>query len=418
MYSTLNANDFPLEQTINLLFFGAFSMIIIYNAIYAFLLKSATYSSYLMFHATLLLVMLFATKTIENSWFDLNWHHIPVGIFFLSVAMFLAFSRDFFDLKQNYSKIILYVNLIIILDLGMIIFLSVIPINTLLETLLIILVFLEVIALLLLTLYLRFYIKNSNVSFYLASFTPLFLVVIFLSLDYFSILHLGDTLSYFLKSAILIEACGLSFALSYKHKETEIKAKQNEVLLEELSHRVQNNLQQIISILTLQIGDTDNTQVKQYLEETIHRITSIALIHKTLQKSSNSHKNNMYNYLEKLFQAYKVINPEVSFLFECDKTLHLSISKLTPLALIINELITNSLKHAFNEQDNPYIFLKLTQNAEINFIYKDNGSGFSTSYVKYSTGTKLIKLLSTSQLKGQISQEYTNHYAFLLQFPK
>ncbi len=418
MYSTLNASDCTSQQSVNLLFFGAFFMIIIYNAMYLFFLKSATYASYLMFHITLFVIMLFTTQTLQNSWFDLNWHHVPVGIFFLSVAMFLAFSRDYFNLQQNHSKVAFYINVVITLDLGIIIFLSIIPINTLLEILFITLVILEVVALLSLTLYLGFYLKESNAFFYLASFAPLFLVVILLSLDYFSILQLGDTLSYLLKSAILIEASGLSFALSHQQKEREIKAKQDEVLLQELSHRVQNNLQQIISILTLQMGDTDDVQVKQYLENTINRITSIALIHKTLQHSSDAQKNNIHSYLENLFQAYRVINPNVSFLFECDKRLYFSVAKLTPLALIINELITNSLKHAFSEQTNPQICLKLTQGAEINFTYQDNGTGFSPSSVKFSTGTKLIKLLATSQLRGIISQEYTNGYTFFLRFPK
>lgn len=416
LFADAFAGDFGLSEQANLLFFGAFAMIIVYNFGYTLVLKSATYASYLMFHASLFIIMLFYTGTIERSWFDFNLYSIPIGVFFLSVAMLLAFSRDYLDLKLLSPKIENFVNKLIILNLGLL-FLSAYSIsNTVLEISSIILLVFEAVGLLVFSAYLAFGKGSTYARFYCLSFSFLFIVFVISGLGYFGIADIGENAPYLFEFAILFEAVGLSFALAYKQNESEVNLRQNELLFQELSHRIQNSLQQIISILTLQINDTQDVNVKAHLQESINRISSISLIHKTLQGSLNLGKVNMHTYLNALIEGYKGLHSDVKFTYECSKEIELSIDKVTPLALIINELITNSIKHAFKERDNAHIHIELNENRLIHFNYEDNGSGFQEEMVTNSIGSKLINILSKSQLKGQVLIDSDKRYFFSLKF--
>lgn len=416
LFADSYAGGFTLSEPTDLLFFGAFAMIIVYNFGYMLTLKSATYASYFMFHVSLFIVMLFYMEAIEKPWFELHIHSIPVGIFFLSVAMLLAFSRDFLDLKLLYPRVENFMNKLIVLNLGLV-FLSTYSIsNHFLEIASVSLVFIEAVGLLLFSAYLGIKENSIYARFYSISFSALFIVLSISGLAYFDVVDMGESTSYLLEIAILLEASGLSFALAYKQKELEVNLRQNELLFQELSHRIQNNLQQIISILTLQISDTQDTNVKAHLEDAINRIGSISLIHKTLQSSLNLGKVNICTYLKALTDGYKGLNTDVKFTYECDKELELTIDKLTPLALIINELITNSIKHAFKDQENAQINMQLNENKLIHFSYEDNGPGFQEGSVKNSIGSKLIHILSHAQLKGKVSIDSNQRYFFSLEF--
>jgi len=418
LFVHVNAACFELNEQINLLFFGAFVMIIVYNLGYFIFTKNSAYETYFAFHITVFLIMLFYTDMIEDTWFDFNIYGVPVGIFFLSVAMFLAFSRDFLELKNLYQKIENYFNKLIILNLGLLALSAFAFSNVFLETFCISLVILEAIGLLIFSAYLGFKNKNIYARFYFYSFSPLFITLIFVFLSYFDIIGLSENTHYLFEIAILLEATGFSFALAYQSKETTLNLEKNELLFKELSHRVQNNLQQIISILTLQMETSKNLETKENLEDTINRINSISLIHKTLQNSSNLGKINIYTYLKTLIEGYESVNTKVAFSFKCAKDIELDISKLTPLAIILNELITNSVKHAFKEVDNAQIHIKLEENKLLNFTYKDNGSGFNKETTTDSLGTILINILSKSQLKGQVDIDSEKHYFFSLEFSR
>ena len=405
-----------LSESYHLLFFGALGMMSLYNLGYFIITKSTTYASYFVFHLTLLIIMLFYTGTIEESWFDVNIHGIPVGMFFLSFAMLLAFSRDFFELKTNYVRFEHYFNKLIVLNLALLLLFAFSLINRFVETFAISVVILESLALVVFSGYLGFYKKNVYARFYLFSFSALFLIVAFVFLSYFNLVSLPQSTLYFLEVAILIEASGLSLVLTYQHQETALKLKQNELLFKELSHRVQNNLQQIISILTLQINSSKNLEVNAYLEDTINRIGSISLIHKTLQNSSNVGKVNLSIFFNSLVQGYKGVNEKITFEVICAKDIEFEVDKLAPLALILNELITNSLKHAFKEIDDAKISINLEKKELMTFTYEDNGSGFDKDEVSSSVGTKLIYILSKSQLRGELLVDADKRYFFSLSF--
>jgi len=336
----------------------------------------------------------------------------------LAIASLIAFSRDFLELKDTYPRLMPVLNTFIVINLGFVALSAFAVSNIYLENLAIGFIIFIAIGLLTLSGYLSFIKKQVYATFYFFAFSFLFVNIVVVFLTHFKLLGLSEYSTLFFEIGILIEASIFSFALAYQHEERLLKLKQNELLFKELSHRVQNNLQQIISILTLHIGSVEEPKVKAYLQDTINRISSISLIHKTLQNSKNVGKVNMYTYLEALTQGYKGLNSTVAFTFECNKDLQLEIEKLTPLALIINELITNSLKHAFEETQSPQIHLSLEESGQLNFMYEDNGSGFDPESVTSSLGTKLINILSLNQLKGTTEIDSEGHYAFSLQFSR
>ena len=244
----------------------------------------------------------------------------------------------------------------------------------------------------------------------------LLLTFAFVSTSYVTLNQVYENAQYMFELSILIEAAGLSLALAYKQKESEIKLQQNRLLFQELSHRIQNGLQQIISILTLQISTTKEETVKIQLEDTVQRIASISLIHKTLQHSKSVGKINMQDYLESFLGAYQQLNGDIEFTLECSEDIELEIKQLTPLALVINELITNSIKHAFPNQKEKQISLRLQGVNTIKLVYEDNGVGYDETAVSPSVGSKLMRTLSKVELKGKVANDTAQHYYFSLEF--
>ena len=126
--------------------------------------------------------------------------------------------------------------------------------------------------------------------------------------------------------------------------------REKEVLLKEIHHRVKNNLQIISGLLTLQAAQIDNEQLQRIIKESQGRIWTMALIHQTLYQSGSLADIDMADYIHGLSgnllssQARIAMPPNITF----DLTsLRLPIDKAIPLALIVNELVTNTLKHAF-----------------------------------------------------------------------
>lgn len=199
--------------------------------------------------------------------------------------------------------------------------------------------------------------------------------------------------------------------------------KQNEILngmIQEIHHRVKNNLQLISSYILLHINKVKDLKTKNILEDTINNIEVIALIHENLYKNDVKMvnlKDYIFTLNNNLISALKPLsNPKNELV--CDEIL-LSIDKTIPLGLIINELITNSIKHAFEGRIDNKIFIELIyKNNIIYFQYSDNGKGFDESKIAQdSIGVKLIKML-VEELQGSYTIQGENGFRFNLQFEK
>jgi len=188
--------------------------------------------------------------------------------------------------------------------------------------------------------------------------------------------------------------------------------KDKEVLMREIHHRVKNNLQLISSLLTLQGRSINNETAIQAINEGKSRVRSMALIHQDLYNKENLTEICVKDYLEKLafelFTTYNIDNDKIKLELDI-QNLDIDVDTLVPLGLIINELITNSLKYAFPNNKSGKIEIKLFEkNKNLIFSIHDNGIGFDIDMTKdNSFGTTLVSAL-TAQLEGEITINTNN----------
>lgn len=191
----------------------------------------------------------------------------------------------------------------------------------------------------------------------------------------------------------------------------EIK-KQDEdktVMLQEIHHRVKNNLQIIISLFRLQKHFTNNEEAIELFKKSENRINAMAKIHEKLYQTTDLSRISIEDYLlelvNEIIASYETKN-KIELEFSVSKC-NISIDQLTPLALIINEIITNSVKYAFDTIDKPVISLYMHQSiiGKITLTIGDNGKGFDIKKHwenSETMGFELIKSL-TEQLNGEMS---------------
>ncbi len=177
-----------------------------------------------------------------------------------------------------------------------------------------------------------------------------------------------------------------------------------EILLKELHHRVKNNLQIVSSLLNLQTGKNKNMSVEEILEISRNRISTMVMIHEKLYKSKNLKSISLKNYISDLSNSLlkSSNNKDENIKIRLDiEDIFLDINKLIPCGLIINELFTNTIQHAFADINNGLIqIIGARENEYYIITIKDNGIGLAKNYQSSdSLGLKLVKGL-TKQLDG------------------
>lgn len=198
-----------------------------------------------------------------------------------------------------------------------------------------------------------------------------------------------------------------------KQAEQQIQAslKEKEVLLKEIHHRVKNNLQIISSLLNLQSGYINDRQALESFKESQSRIKSIALLHEKLYQSKNLSQINFAEYVQRLavnlFRAYDVNSSAVSLKIHAEDIL-MGVDAAIPCGLIINELVSNCIKHAFPAGTSGEICILLrrvpNQDNKLILTVRDNGVGFP-KHINFrnpeSLGLQLVNTLA-AQLKGNV----------------
>jgi len=189
---------------------------------------------------------------------------------------------------------------------------------------------------------------------------------------------------------------------------SKLLTKQNEekqVMMKEIHHRVKNNLQVVNSLLRLQSKEVKDSKLLDMFKNTQRRVLSMAKLHENMYSTENLKLINVEKHLSGLildiidsYDLGKEINIELNILDE-----EFSIKTLLPLSLIVNEVITNSLKHAFINKQKGNVSLELKKINEENFemIIGDDGIGFHPLEKSSGLGTKLINIFSR-QLNGTI----------------
>ncbi len=186
---------------------------------------------------------------------------------------------------------------------------------------------------------------------------------------------------------------------------------EKELLLKEIHHRVKNNLQLISGIINLQMDKIEDPKSKLILQDALTRIDVIGKIHYSLYNNNNISEINMCEYCHKLIESILKLYDQNDLSIKIDidiPEIHLDIRRAIPISLIMNELITNSIKYAFEDNKEGKISITLKDQGKkgLHLQVKDNGKGITeTGCIKKSMGTELISLF-VQQLDGII--EYKN----------
>jgi two-component sensor histidine kinase len=227
-----------------------------------------------------------------------------------------------------------------------------------------------------------------------------------------------------LKSSKLAEARSRQAQQELKTQYEIVQSQSDEktVMLKEIHHRVKNNLQVITSLLRLQSREIKDEKSIEYFHDAIQRVLAMALIHEKMYQSKDLAKIDITAYLNSLFD--ELVNS-----YSVDRNIDIDVSceieymqpkSLVSFALMFNELISNSLKHAFDDIENPRIKIdiKRTKPNEVVATYFDNGT-WKSPKKEASFGTELISDLC-EQLDGRFELDTANgsQYTFTFDYLK
>jgi len=211
-------------------------------------------------------------------------------------------------------------------------------------------------------------------------------------------------------------------ALDLNKKEIEKSIKEKDILLAEVHHRVKNNLAIMYSLLNLQIGHSDNELINELLRKNALRIRSMSLIHNSLYSEKEVSSIDFKQFIESLSSEIETSysHPNKSISIICDvPNIHLALDLAIPCGLIINEIIVNSFKHAFNGKNSGTINVSFNLvSSSYVLTVSDDGIGFpNTENLELdSFGLSLIDTL-TEQLDGELRISSQKGSSFTVKFP-
>ena len=223
----------------------------------------------------------------------------------------------------------------------------------------------------------------------------------------------------------LLGFAGLVYAYVKSIKNQRLIAEQNHIienaliekdsLLKEIHHRVKNNLQMVSSLLSLQTKNTRSKAAIEALEEGKSRVKAMALIHQKLYQNDDLSVIEMQGYIESLINSvqsvYKKGGHNISITIDAEGT-ELDIDRAIPFGLILNELVSNSFKYAFPENDeNGKIYIHLRKNGDQGYFeYTDNGVGLPEDAEERAHSSMGIRLMNrlVNQLQSKLNIDRDN----------
>ena len=210
------------------------------------------------------------------------------------------------------------------------------------------------------------------------------------------------------------------------HAEDHLKRllQEKEILLAEVHHRVKNNMQIITSLLGLQEREIEDEHFRRAFEESRNRINSMALVHEQLYRAGEYAKIEFGAYVDQLastlFNMYQVEPEQVELQIE-GKEVYLDLEKAIPCGLLLNELITNSLKYAFPNNRKGILSIRLvSEKDKMILTVSDDGVGIPKNFDfkdSQSLGLQLVKLLAIHDLRGSIELKKSKGTQFRVEFP-
>jgi len=209
-------------------------------------------------------------------------------------------------------------------------------------------------------------------------------------------------------------------SIQNQKKEIEEIANQKTILLKEIHHRVKNNLQLVSGLLYLQSVKHKNDEITAMVNDSQKHINSIALMHEMLYRDETLSLVSMKEYLYELGTRLLQVSSKKNIEYQINvKDISLSTNYATTLGLIFNELVTNSLKYAFNNREKGEISVSLIEvkQNEYQFIYSDNGIGFDIDSLntEKTMGQKLIRMFA-EEIEASLEVKNDNRLTYVLNF--
>lgn len=274
--------------------------------------------------------------------------------------------------------------------------------------------------------------QNPILGFVLRLNYLLLIVAVGMSIHY-TLFYSDSTYQLIFYYAITAVLVGNSYIIKKnwvnKQKVTELhtQLEQKNMLLKEVHHRVKNNLQTVSSLLSIQSRGVDDENTKKLLKNSQRRVLAMAMIHEMLYKKDEHVEHvPLAPYLQELSESL-IASSNAKNTLDIDLELdipdiNLKVDTIISLGLIVNEIITNSIKYAFTPEEKAVIYLKLEQNDQYSYqlAIGDNGVGFSkekSDKPSNSMGLKLIDSLAR-QIKGEIKKSFNleengTHYTLI-----
>jgi len=206
--------------------------------------------------------------------------------------------------------------------------------------------------------------------------------------------------------------------------QTKRSLQEKEVMLREIHHRVKNNLQVVSSLLNMQARNARDKNTIEILSEARDRIKTMSLIHSQLYEGSDLAAINMKGFIDQLLgqllQSYSIGDTRITRVVRvADYPFPISVA--VPVGLIINELLSNALKHAFDGRDEGKIEVSLTASdgGRINLTVSDDGVGLPAGFdidKSKTLGLRLVKILTEDQLQGNLEVTSDGGATFNIEF--
>ncbi|RXJ96261.1 histidine kinase [Malaciobacter molluscorum] len=424
------------HQVILALFFGGMSILGFYNLFIFFFTKDKSYFYYVLYIFGIMIHHLMYSGVTNIYFLPHNWvmpfiHYATYIVGFPALALAL-FTKSFLNIKK-YKIINKTLNIYLALFPFLLsLFFITDSFNKYRNIFSVILL----IYLVIITVYTS--LKRNRQAYFVLFGWFIFLTAgMFMYLSSIGIFNVFIDFPYYIETSLMLEAIVFSIALAdrikvlqkekqeaqkklilqQKNEQKRLQIKVNEktrdlkkaldekgLLLKELNHRVKNNMQTIVSLIRLQSDDIKDEKLKDVLKTIKNRIKAMGHLHELLYKQDNLGNVDTYKYFEiliqEVMQSYNCKNVKIDLNVETN----LKIEEAIYCGLIVNELISNSFKYAFDDVKEGKININLykTKN-EYTLIVEDNGKGYDSSKPTNSLGLMLINTLACNQLKGKIT---------------
>ena len=396
------------HQLILALFFGAMGIIIFYNFIIFLATKERSYLYYVLFFVSISfhhlmykgVVTLFVSSEVMEGLIANSSFIVAMPMLFLAL-----FTKHILDLKQ-YPRLNKTLNYILILYLILIVVVMFTNQHQYRSIFLMFVLF----SLLYMTIYAL--VKRNKQAYFIIGGLGLFMTSgLFMYLSSSGVYDIYRYVPYYIESSLVLEIMLFSLALASKIKmltKEKVKAEERKVLLKDLNHRVQNNMQTILSFITLQRDEVLDKNTDHILTSLENRILATSELYALLEVKGESSIVDIRKYffsitdnLQKSFKRNEItveINSIVSMNSEYAKY----------CGLIVNETVTNSFKYAFKHTKSGKIKIELEEKEKHYFLsISDNGSGFKEKF-KNSSGMNILDTLVSIQLEGTLNIKQEN----------